>query len=95
VDLAIYTHLPLTGAQGTEPLSRNHINVLSSDALVILPGGWGTRSEAILAVRYGRPAILFGPVTAFTDHPPELERADTLDRVEEFVDHALRRAGRS
>src|SRR5262245_13240722 len=38
VELAIYTHLPLSGNEGRHMLSRNHINVLSADAIVALPG---------------------------------------------------------
>jgi uncharacterized protein (TIGR00725 family) len=59
VELPILTHLPLSGAQGTDPLSRNHINVLSSDFLVALPGGPGTLSEVELRLQYGRPVLLF------------------------------------
>ena len=62
VEIPIRTHLPLSGDRGTEPLSRNHINVLSSCAVVVLPGGEGTASEARLAVGYGIP------VAAFLDH---------------------------
>src|SRR5262245_37692814 len=34
VELAIRTHLPLRGTDGTEALSRNHVNVLSADVVV-------------------------------------------------------------
>lgn len=62
VEVPIRTHLPLSGAQGTDPHSRNHINALSADLVVVLPGGEGTRSEAALAVRYARPIVAFvGP----------------------------------
>ena len=40
-------------------MSRNHINVLSSDVIVALPGDAGTLSEVELAVRYERPLIAF------------------------------------
>lgn len=59
VELPIFTHLPLSGRRGMEILSRNHINVLTSDVVVVLPGGGGTLSEFELACRYGWPAILF------------------------------------
>src|SRR5262245_40113532 len=32
VELPIYTHLPKSGDEGTDDLSRNHINVLSATA---------------------------------------------------------------
>jgi len=63
VEVAIRTHLPLSGAAGTGPDSRNHINVLSADAVVALPGSAGTWSEIELALRYGRPLALY-------DRPP-------------------------
>jgi len=59
VEIPIYTHLPLSGERGREEGSRNHINVLSSDVLVALPGGGGTYSEVILRIDYGRPVIFF------------------------------------
>jgi uncharacterized protein (TIGR00725 family) len=57
VEISIATHLPLLGDQGSEPLSRNHINVLTSDVIVALPGGPGTLSEVQLARHYGRPVV--------------------------------------
>jgi predicted Rossmann-fold nucleotide-binding protein len=59
VELPILTHLPYSGKQGKHDLSRNHINVLTSQAVVVLPGGDGTASELELALEYDRPVILF------------------------------------
>lgn len=59
VELPIFTHLPFSGEQGKDALSRNHINVLTSDAVVVLPGASGTLSELELAVEYGWPVIAF------------------------------------
>ena len=58
-EIVIQTHLSTSGAAGTEISSRNHINILSSDAVVALPGGPGTLSEVQLAVAYGKPCIAF------------------------------------
>ena len=86
VELAIFTHLPLSGITGTDPRSRNHINVLSSDVVIVLPGNEGTESEMTLAVRYGKPVIAF-----FGDHtvdwrPPEgVPVARALAEVQAFV----------
>src|SRR5215471_20746946 len=84
VELAIYTHLPYSGAQGAQDLSRNHINVLSSAAIIALPGEAGTASEVALAVRYGKP------VTAFSPDPKLVERFPTsvrrVQRIEEVLD---------
>jgi uncharacterized protein (TIGR00725 family) len=67
VEIPISTHLPLSGHRGLEPLSRNHINVLSSTVLVALPGGAGTASEVALALRYHRPVI------AYLDEPSQID----------------------
>jgi len=44
IELVIQTHLPLSGARGADPLSRNHINVLSSDVLIASVGNAASRS---------------------------------------------------
>jgi len=85
IELPILTHLPLSGEQGREPMSRNHINVLSSHALVSLPGGPGTASEATLALMYDKPIILYGPPEAFRKFPSGLERTPSLERVCDFL----------
>ena len=59
VEIPIYTHLPLSGADGKDYRSRNHINVLTADILVALPGGEGTFSEVMLRLEYGSDVILF------------------------------------
>jgi uncharacterized protein (TIGR00725 family) len=90
VEIPIRTHLPLSGERGEEPMSRNHINVLSADALIALPGGPGTLSEVRLALRYGKPLL------AYLKDPAELPRlpaeaavASTLDEVRAFLERAL------
>ena len=60
VEVAIYTHLPARGPEGTLRSSRNHINVLSADAIVALPGGEGTAAEMLLAQQYGVPTVAYG-----------------------------------
>lgn len=75
-------HLPDAPAGA---LSRNHINVLSSDVIVALPGNHGTRDEVGLAVHYGKPVILFGECEHFADMPASLVRTVSLDTVMDFV----------
>jgi uncharacterized protein (TIGR00725 family) len=82
VEIAVYTHLPLSGREGASPMSRNHINVLSSDALVMLPGGAGTRSELELARRYGKPVF-------------ELSRVEQLAEVIRWLRARIRAVGNS
>ena len=76
VEISISTHLPLSGRRGLDPLSRNHINVLSSAVLVALPGGAGTASEVALALRYHRPVI------AYLDDPSQIDRLPAAAVVE-------------
>lgn len=63
VEIPIYTHLPFSGEKGKDPLSRNHINILTPDAVIFLPGGKGTRSEKELALSYNKPVI------SYSGHP--------------------------
>ena len=59
VEIPIYTHLPLSGKKGTDPMSRNHLNILTSDVLIALPGSEGTSSEVALALHYQRPLVAY------------------------------------
>jgi predicted Rossmann-fold nucleotide-binding protein len=73
-------------------MSRNHINVLSADVLIALPGGEGTASELALARRYGRPAIAF---VRSRDDIPEIPDGTPVtsewDQVRDFVRRNLKR----
>lgn len=82
VELPIRTHL---GKEGAEPDSRNHVNVLSSDVVVALPGSAGTASEVALAIRYGRPLVLFGDPGRARELPRRVATASTVDEVISFV----------
>lgn len=88
VEIPIYTHLPLSGIEGKEPLSRNHINILSSDAIVALPGGAGTQSEIELAVHYGKPIICF--TSSIDLNSSGIRSTDSLDEVKRFVVEVLK-----
>jgi len=87
VELAIYTHLPARGREGTLPSSRNHINVLSADAIIALPGQEGTDAEVWLATEYGVPILAYG---AYGDRqglgPHGIPLARSLDEVRSFLD---------
>jgi uncharacterized protein (TIGR00725 family) len=86
VELAIFTHLYQLGDEGQAPLSRNHLNILSSDVIIALPGGQGTRSEVALALRYDRPVVAFMPPGRDDPGlPQDVPRARTLDEVKAFV----------
>lgn len=81
VEVPIQTHLPGRGEQGGTPLSRNSINIATADAVVILPGGAGTASEARLALQFGKPAIAFGCTTTCEG----IVHAESLGEVEDFL----------
>jgi uncharacterized protein (TIGR00725 family) len=90
VELAIMTHLPLSGGSGTDLLSRNHINVLSSDVLIALPGGAGTASEVTLALRYRRPICAYlDDRSEIPGMPAEAPVLTTLNEVQAFVCNRL------
>ncbi len=57
VELPIFTHLHKSGNEGERLESRNHINILSSNVVIALPGGAGTASELRLAWRYKPQAV--------------------------------------
>ncbi len=86
VEIPILTHLPSSGERGTEPMSRNHINVLSSDVIVALPGDAGTLSEVRLAVRYERPVIAFVESDQeIPGLPDSVSLSSSLEGVRTFV----------
>jgi predicted Rossmann-fold nucleotide-binding protein len=87
VELVIYTHLPDTGSDGARRSSRNHLNVLSADAIVALPGREGTESEIWLATQYRVPVIAFGDHGAAAPHG--IPRAPTIDAVRDFLTHSI------
>jgi uncharacterized protein (TIGR00725 family) len=90
VEIPIFTHLPLSGTHGTEPLSRNHINILTSDVIVALPGGTGTASEVALAERYQRPLVAF--LKSFEEIPGlpgHIKVLSDFDEVCRYVESCL------
>ncbi len=87
IEIAIRTHL---GQDGAEFSSRNHVNVLTSDVVVALPGSVGTASEVALSVRYERPVVLFGDLERARRLPSEVATARTVEEVIEFVRERLR-----
>jgi len=91
IDIPVRTHLPLSGREGTDPLSRNHINVLTADLVVGLPGGDGTRSEMELALRYERPVVLFLGGAPRPHGWPAVPVVTTLEELARFAARVLER----
>ncbi len=90
VEIPIFTHLPYSGRRGKDPLSRNHINALASDVVIVLPGTEGTISEAELALdHYHRPAIGYLGSHVMSGLPSGLPLAKTFAELTEYVDAKL------
>lgn len=90
VEIPIRTHLPLSGEQGEDPMSRNSINALTSDVLIALPGGPGTASEVRLAVRFRKPiAALVDARKDIPGLPAEVPVVGSVRAAVEFVEEAL------
>lgn len=88
VEVAIFTHLPgSAGPSGDD--SRNHINVLSSDVIIALPGGGGTLSEIELSVRYGKSIIVYRPEAVPRALMEHVVVAHELNEVQNFVCQTL------
>jgi len=86
IDLPIITPLSMKAQSDAMPFSRNLVNVMTSKALIILPGSHGTRNEVSLALIYDKPLIMFGPDEAFAQFPEEPLRADEIAHVAQFLD---------
>ena len=86
VEMPIFTHLSLSGIRGKELLSRNHINVLSSDVIIALPGSAGTGSEVALALSYQRAVVCYlESRDEIPELPAEIHICNSLEEVQEFV----------
>lgn len=89
VELSILSPLGKFTGTDHQQLSRNHINVLSSDVIVALPGSQGTRNEVELAQAFRKPVILFGSIAAFAEFPTGLQPTDSLTNVLDFINQAV------
>ena len=90
VDIPVITHLGVGDVSGDEPMSRNHINILTSSVVVLLPGGVGTAGEARLAVRYGTPAVAFlNSRDEIPSLPTEVTVSSDFDAVTDFIEQCL------
>lgn len=85
IDIPILTPLDKKVQGDASPFSRNYVNVMTSSAIILLPGEHGTQNEASLALQYGKQAILFGPEEEFSRFPEQLTRTEDLEEVHEFL----------
>lgn len=90
VEIPIVTPLDVKALSDRMPYSRNHVNIMSSHAVVILPGEHGTRHETELALMMKKPHVLFGPEKAFLQFPEEAVRVQAIEQVRDFIDEFLK-----
>lgn len=89
IEIPMITPLSAKAQCDAMPFSRNLVNVMTSKALIILPGSHGTCNEVSLALMYDKPLIMFGPDEAFDKFPEEPLRADDISHVEHFLNDIL------
>jgi uncharacterized protein (TIGR00725 family) len=85
IELPIVTPLDIKALSDTVPYSRNYVNIMTSNAVVVLPGDHGTQNEVSLGLMFRKPMILFGPEEAFEKFPDKTTRVDTIEEVHEFL----------
>ncbi len=86
IEIPMITPLSEKAQNDRMPFSRNLVNVMTSKAVVVLPGSHGTRNEVSLALMYDKPVILFGPDDAFDKFPEDPLRAANIDDIAQFFD---------
>jgi uncharacterized protein (TIGR00725 family) len=87
VEIPIITPLGVFNSDDPNAVNRNYLNILSSDAVIALPGGVGTKQEVGLAQRFNKPVILHGPTSSFSEEnfDATLRREEDLTEVLNWV----------
>jgi uncharacterized protein (TIGR00725 family) len=103
VEIAIMTPLPPRERAWQNVPARNHINILTADAMIALPGNAGTRNELDMAAHYRgeeqrrpdeRRTVLVGPRAEFTpEHLAMFLQAEDAAAAEPHVIRTLRALG--
>ncbi len=88
IEIPIITPLDTRAQKDATPYSRNFVNIMTSHAVVILPGDHGTRNEASLSLMFDKPMVMFGPHDAFEGFPEQRTRVSDIDAVREFLETA-------
>lgn len=86
VEIPILTPLDVRAQNDKTPFSRNYVNIMSSHAIIALPGEHGTQNEVSLALQYKKPLMLFGPEESFVRFPGHPSRAEDIEEVREFLE---------
>jgi uncharacterized protein (TIGR00725 family) len=85
IEINIVTPLSTFSGEDPHQISRNHVNILTSDAIIALPGNKGTRNEIELSLRFNKPIALFGPASYFVDFDSSIPRFSKVSEVEEWL----------
>lgn len=91
IEIPILTPLDTKAQNDVRPFSRNYVNIMTSHAIIALPGEHGTQNEVSLAIQFKKPLILFGPNSAFTKFPDQPVRAHDIEEVREFLEKTVAR----
>jgi len=86
IEIPILTPLDKKAMTDSTPYSRNQVNVMTSHALIILPGEHGTQNEVSLALQYNKPIILFGGERNFDKFPSTPPRTQQIEDVRIFLE---------
>lgn len=89
IEIPILTPLGTYAGGDDSVVNRNHVNILTADAIVALPGSGGTHNEIRLARRYAKPLVLFGPPAEFAALDAAIPRAASIADVAGFLDASL------
>jgi predicted Rossmann-fold nucleotide-binding protein len=85
IEIPIMTPLGVYDPENPENITRNHVNILTSDIVIALPGMGGTRNEISLAQKFNKPLLLFGPMTEFQDLSEDIDRAENLSQASHWL----------
>lgn len=92
VEIPIVTPLGINGLAGQpeDAITRNHVNILTANIVIALPGSVGTKNEVELALQFKKPLVLFGPPDAFHDFAAAARRLSALPDVLDWVVNQLK-----
>ncbi|MCB1681586.1 MAG: LOG family protein [Rhodospirillales bacterium] len=88
IEIPILTPLDIKAQNDSTPFSRNYVNIMTSHAVIALPGEHGTQNEVSLAIQFKKPLILFGPESAFDKFADQPTRTHDIEEVREFLEKA-------
>lgn len=89
IELPLYTPLDVYKPSAPDAISRNYVNILTSNLVIALPGGNGTKQEVELAQRFNKATLLYGPEEGFQFDTAGLSRTTDLAEVARWVKKSI------